>query len=165
MKICDVIDNCEECPRYGDDCDGRSDAEVNETKSPYMQQSRHDDGTDLISRADAIEAVCKAVCEDDVPIFLECDQIKYCDEIQALLALPSADAVQEAVPTVVRVTMSDGSQYYLEHERDAIQADAEQTELPQYAEWQDSFDKMCESAKPKTFVADEWYRETFKEND
>lgn len=23
--LCDVIDNCTECPRYGDDCDGRGD--------------------------------------------------------------------------------------------------------------------------------------------
>lgn len=30
----------------------------------------------------------------------------------------SAESVQGAVPTVVRVTMSDGNQYYLEHERD-----------------------------------------------
>lgn len=67
------------------------DAEVNETKSPYMQHSPII-GADLISRANAIEAVCKAVCEDDVSIFPECDQIKYCDEIQALLALPSAEA-------------------------------------------------------------------------
>ena len=37
--------------------------------------------------------------------------------------------------------------------------------LPQYEEWQDSFNKMCESAKPKTFVADEWYRENFKGED
>lgn len=22
IKICDVIDNCEDCPKYGDDCDG-----------------------------------------------------------------------------------------------------------------------------------------------
>lgn len=22
IKICDVVDSCEECPRYGDDCDG-----------------------------------------------------------------------------------------------------------------------------------------------
>ena len=22
IKQCDVVDNCEECPRYGDDCDG-----------------------------------------------------------------------------------------------------------------------------------------------
>ena len=25
IKLCDVIDNCEDCPRYADDCDGRSD--------------------------------------------------------------------------------------------------------------------------------------------
>lgn len=37
--------------------------------------------------------------------------------------------------------------------------------LPQYAEWKDAFNKMCESAKPKTFVADEWYHNTFKEED
>lgn len=22
IRICDVVDSCEECPRYGDDCDG-----------------------------------------------------------------------------------------------------------------------------------------------
>lgn len=22
IKICDVVDSCEDCPRYGDDCDG-----------------------------------------------------------------------------------------------------------------------------------------------
>lgn len=22
IKQCDLVDNCEECPRYGDDCDG-----------------------------------------------------------------------------------------------------------------------------------------------
>lgn len=22
IKICDVIDKCEDCPKYGDDCDG-----------------------------------------------------------------------------------------------------------------------------------------------
>jgi len=25
--LCDVIDNCTECPRYGDDCDGRGEEE------------------------------------------------------------------------------------------------------------------------------------------
>ena len=25
VTYCDVIDDCEECPRYGDDCDGRGD--------------------------------------------------------------------------------------------------------------------------------------------
>lgn len=38
VKICEVVDNCEECPRYGDDCDGDKMAEH----------------TDPISRADAI---------------------------------------------------------------------------------------------------------------
>ena len=66
--------------------------------------------TDYISRADAI---CEVLVNDGI------DNI-----VDRINALPSADAEQEAVPTVVRVTMSDGSQYYLEHERDAIQADA-----------------------------------------
>lgn len=22
IKLCDVVDNCEDCPRYADDCDG-----------------------------------------------------------------------------------------------------------------------------------------------
>ncbi|MBQ6800115.1 MAG: hypothetical protein IJP08_03285 [Bacteroidaceae bacterium] len=46
---------------------------------------------DLISRQDAIKTVCNAVCEYDVPHYPNCDQIKYCDEIQALISLPSAD--------------------------------------------------------------------------
>lgn len=27
VKMCDVIDNCTECPRYGNDCDGRGEEE------------------------------------------------------------------------------------------------------------------------------------------
>lgn len=27
IKQCDIVDSCEECPRYGDDCDGRDDDE------------------------------------------------------------------------------------------------------------------------------------------
>lgn len=50
--------------------------------------------SDYISRADAIKAICNAQCELDVPHYPQCDQVKYCDEIKALLALPSADAVQ-----------------------------------------------------------------------
>ena len=23
VKICEVVDGCEDCPKYGDDCDGR----------------------------------------------------------------------------------------------------------------------------------------------
>ena len=25
ITLCDINDNCTECPRYGDDCDGRCD--------------------------------------------------------------------------------------------------------------------------------------------
>lgn len=27
VKICDVVNGCEDCPRYGDDCDGEVDDE------------------------------------------------------------------------------------------------------------------------------------------
>ena len=27
ITYCDVIDRCEDCPRYGDDCDGRGEDE------------------------------------------------------------------------------------------------------------------------------------------
>lgn len=27
IKFCDVIDDCADCPRYGDDCDGRGEEE------------------------------------------------------------------------------------------------------------------------------------------
>lgn len=41
VKICEVVDGCEDCPKYGDDCDGD-------------KMTEH---TDYISRADAIGAV------------------------------------------------------------------------------------------------------------
>lgn len=25
IKQCDVVDSCEDCPRYGDDCDGEDE--------------------------------------------------------------------------------------------------------------------------------------------
>lgn len=57
VTYCDV-NTCEDCPRYGDDCDGRGEEEMDncqvQVPQNYMQQSRHDDGTDLISRADAV---------------------------------------------------------------------------------------------------------------
>lgn len=99
--------------------------------------------SDLISRADAIAAVRsffkdllgKSKCDydDELQVYViskeEKTLLTYNKRINdKLRLLPSAEAVQEAVPTVVRVTMSDGSQYYLEHERDAIQADAVQGE-------------------------------------
>ena len=82
--------------------------------------------TDLISRADAIEAVkeTKPIVRSTERNWGKMIAEQHSKElVKALKALPSAEATQEAVPTVVRVTMSDGSQYYLEHERDAIQAE------------------------------------------
>lgn len=48
----------------------------------------------LINKQDAIKTVCNAVCEYDTLHYPDCDQMKYCDEIQALISLPSADAVE-----------------------------------------------------------------------
>ena len=75
VKICEVVDNCEECPRYGDDCDGDKRVEH----------------TDTISRADAIEVVRKCVVESE----LLADWNKAMESAQVLLsALPSADDAQ-----------------------------------------------------------------------
>ena len=63
---CDV-NTCEDCPRYGDDCDGDKRVEY----------------TDLIRRADAIEAVAS------ITMSIHLSEV-ICDK---LLALPSADAV------------------------------------------------------------------------
>ena len=69
--------------------------------------------------------------------FIKTDRFDKANQI--ILEALSADAEQEAVPTVVRVTMSDGSQYYLEHERDAIptvSADRPQGEWKHTITWQ-----------------------------
>ena len=65
VTYCDV-NTCEDCPRYGDDCDGDKRVEH----------------TDIISRADAIEAWDKLSKRGRT----EFDQV--------LMTLPSADAVQ-----------------------------------------------------------------------
>ena len=62
-----------------------------------------DPSQDLISRQSAIKVVCNSVCEDDVPHYPDCDQIKYCDEIQALISLPSADRPTEWIPVSERL--------------------------------------------------------------
>lgn len=74
VKICDVVNGCEDCPKYGDDCDGD-------------KMTEH---TDIISRADAIDAVCGVVIDEfDVSLTLGYEVAE-----KALLALPSAEAVQ-----------------------------------------------------------------------
>jgi hypothetical protein len=72
LTYCDV-NTCEDCPRYGDDCDGDKRVEH----------------TDTISRADAI----KAVASITMSIHLS-DVI--CDK---LLALPSAELVLQTPQT------------------------------------------------------------------
>ena len=76
--LCDVIDNCIECPRYGDDCDGD-------------KKTEH---TDLISRADAIEAVCGDCTIENRET---CERDGYCYEVRNLMALPSAETVPWSV--------------------------------------------------------------------
>ena len=82
VKICEVVDGCEDCPKYGDDCDGDKMAEH----------------TDLISRADAIEAVAQQwlfeasvgnpyVNDDDIGEYRKLAEELFED-------VPSADAVQ-----------------------------------------------------------------------
>jgi hypothetical protein len=80
VTYCD-INNCTECPRYGDDCDGDKRVEH----------------TDLISRADAIEAV------KFLPPYREywkgTRKVLYTKEdiIKALNALPSAEAEEHRI--------------------------------------------------------------------
>ena len=82
VKICEVVDGCEDCPKYGDDCDGD-------------KMTEH---IDLISRADAIEAVAQQwlfeasaespyVNDDDIGEYRKLAEELFED-------VPSADAVQ-----------------------------------------------------------------------
>lgn len=78
VTYCDV-NTCEDCPRYGDDCDGDKRVEH----------------TDYIRRADAVEAVKKIV-----PYVIDKDTgqwgilVNKANVITELSALPSAEAVQ-----------------------------------------------------------------------
>lgn len=48
IRFCDVIDNCTECPRYGDDCDGSAERLYTHEEAWRM--------CGYISREDAIDA-------------------------------------------------------------------------------------------------------------
>lgn len=91
VKICEVVDGCEDCPRYGDDCDGDKRVEH----------------TDLISRADAVKTVirkCSPICAWQV------GTQQYPDSVVAEInALPSADAVQGWISCSERLPSEDGS--------------------------------------------------------
>lgn len=86
---CDVVDCCEDCPRYADDCDGDKYLDRYPTMHEYAEGKRINPKLrELISKADAIETVASIT----MSIHLS-DVI--CDK---LMALPSADAE----PTVIR---------------------------------------------------------------
>lgn len=37
IRFCDVIENCEDCPNYGDVCDGRSDEDYTDITREEFQ--------------------------------------------------------------------------------------------------------------------------------
>ena len=36
--ICDIMDSCSDCPRMGDDCDGRDDEEDDDDRIAYYER-------------------------------------------------------------------------------------------------------------------------------
>lgn len=128
--------------------------EVTEKPSYYIRPSADAEESYLNAFYDGFNTATEALSADAVPQLKQADTLIIADALRYLAQdterhlsdrtradalreqilkygasmCHSADAEQEAVPTVVRVTMSDGSQYYLEHEHDAIQADAVQGE-------------------------------------
>ena len=88
ITYCD-INTCEDCPRYADDCDGDKYLDRYPTMHEYAEGKRINPKlTDLISRADAIEAVASITMSIHLSNVI-------CDKLSAL---PSADAE----PTVIR---------------------------------------------------------------
>ena len=41
IRFCDVIENCEDCPNYGDVCDGRGDEDF--TEADYYHEEGSED--------------------------------------------------------------------------------------------------------------------------
>jgi len=85
-------------PRY---LNGVKEKQITKTSANYTTKKPNDEveqkndvidtPTDLISRADAIGAVCSYCVGEPYP---KCNQKQYCEEVKALLALPSADIVR-----------------------------------------------------------------------
>ncbi len=87
ITYCDIMESCKECPRYGKDCDG--DKRIETTTLNEKHQLSAETPTDLISRADAIEAV-RGLFDMRRR---RAKEIVACIE-SAFEALPSAEAVQ-----------------------------------------------------------------------
>ena len=108
VTYCD-INTCEDCQRYGDDCDGDKRVEH----------------TDLISRADAISIVHSAI-EAEIPFAIVADLIK---------GLPSADAVPQLRQTDTLI-IADALRYLAKdterHLVDRTRADALRQQFLKY---------------------------------
>jgi hypothetical protein len=129
VTYCDVFECCEECPRYGDDCDGRGEDEQtirhieNNTKESDLvyrpsaeasqnltKPNKELKGSDLISRADAIEAVANAIWHYPNECYYNLNDFDMAEALakDAIKALPSAEAKgdlisrQDAVNTIKR---------------------------------------------------------------
>lgn len=93
VKMCDVIDNCTECPRYGDDCDG--------DKRLYTHEEAWG-MSDYIRRADAIDAIIAEGRTVDSR-YLESERIVHeCDAVEALAMLPSARPTGETLQNLAK---------------------------------------------------------------
>jgi hypothetical protein len=105
---CDVVDCCEDCPRYADDCDGDKYLDRYPTMHEYAEGKRINPKlTDLISRTDAVNAVHKyfvdafnnephEIDEDGDDVFTDMKSVNallHHNKMvsKALKALPSAD--------------------------------------------------------------------------
>ena len=123
VKICEVVDGCEDCPKYGDDCDGD-------------KMTEH---TDYISRADAIEAVAQQwlfeasvgnpyVNDDDIGEYRKLAEELFED-------VPSADAVPQLKQTDTLI-IADALRYLAKdterHLVDRTRADALRQQFLKY---------------------------------
>ena len=68
-------------------------AEMNEIKSPFMQETPSEDGSDLISRTEALEEMAQAEC--GVNYEHCCEEDCACSYIQRILDIPSAERCGE----------------------------------------------------------------------
>ena len=82
VTYCD-INTCEDCPRYGDDCDGDKRVEH----------------TDYISRADAIEAVKKEIQDFETNYMHGEDDEEYGHDIGFVAGLHRAKAFIRSLPS------------------------------------------------------------------
>ena len=94
VTYCDVVECCEMCPMYGYDCDGDKRAETPTLNEKHQLSA--ETPTDLISRADAIEAVANAIWHYPNECYYNLNDFDMAEALakDALKALPSADVIK-----------------------------------------------------------------------